>query len=317
MQSTVIGLVEALRPRAARTAEMLAKRVPDPGLWHGYNRNEGLKGELRLKDLLVFQRPSRPHAEIVFRNPRMTGLREVQWGDAVVLDEAIAQRFSSHILIAEPVTYRKELSHTFSRTRTLQEQIKAGLEAALKVGAEAGAQGGIHGITAKVYAELSLKLYAEYQRQWGTSTTTSDTVTDEIVRAVTRDELADGPVRLDYEALRSTNREQRTVRADCDYEHSVELIDSRVGLRPEGRPYLQIVCESWGRFRSVMQGFAPRDVQIERDGKTVVLPVGFYDEFIDDPVRGEELERISKPAEGAIEMLLEYDNVVSQSIKVV
>ena len=168
-----------------------------------------------------------------------------------------------------------------------------------------------------MYAELSLKLYAEYQRQWGTSTTTSDTVTDEIVRAVTRDELADGPVRLDYEALRSTNREQRTVRADCDYEHSVELIDSRVGLRPEGRPYLQIVCESWGRFRSVMQGFAPRDVQIERDGKTVVLPVGFYDEFIDDPVRGEELERISKPAEGAIEMLLEYDNVVSQSIKVV
>ena len=316
-QTKVISLVEALTPRASRVAELVASRIPDPGLWGGYRASQGLIGELRFSTLLTFHRPGQPHAVLVFRNPRMAGIRQIDWGEAVVLEENISQRFSSSILLNEPVGYRKQLSHTFSKTVSLLEQVKAGLEATLKVGGEVGTQGGIHGVTAKVYAELTAKIYAEYQRQWGSSATESDTVTDEITRTVTPEELVDGPVSIDYEAARSLNREQRTIRATCDYEHTVELIDERQGLRPEGRPFLQEICDTWAEFREVVQGFAPRNRERElEDGRKVPVPVGFYNEFIRNPVRGEALERLAKPADGAIEVVAEYDNVLKQSIRV-
>ena len=317
MERKIISLVEALTPRACKVAELVADRIPDPGLWRDYRAGEGLRGELRLSTLLTFHRPSQPHAVLVFRTPRMTGLRQVDWGEPVVLQANVGQRYNSHILLDQPVDYRKELSHTFAKTQSLIEQVKAGLEATLKVGGEVGTQGGIHGVTAKVYAELTAKLYGEYQRQWGGSTTESDTVTDEFTRTVTAEELKGGPVRIDYEAVRTLNREERTIRADCDYEHSVELIDERQGLKPDNRPFLQLVCESWGQFRNVLQGFAPRHREVERDGRRRLVETGFYDEFIHDPIRGPRLERLSAPAAGAIELLVRYDNVLKQDIRII
>ena len=314
-QNRIISLVEALEPRACRVAEELSGRLSDPGLWRGYRASEGLTGELRLSSLLTFHRPGQPHAVLVFREPRMAGLRQVDWGDPVILEANVGQRFTSHILLDEPVTYRKTLSHTFAKTRSLLETVKAGLEVGLKVGGEAGVSGGIHGVTAKVYAEITAKLSAEYSRQWGSSSSESDTVTDEFTRAVTADELRGGPVRIDYEAVRTLNREQRTIRADCDYEHSVELIDETgAGELP---PKIQLVCPSWAEFRHVIQGFAPRHREVERDGRKELVETAFYDEFIRSPVRGAELARLSAPAEGAIEILASYDNVLKQDIRIV
>ena len=272
-------------------------------------------GELRLADLLTFHRPREKHAVLVFRNPLMTGLRQVHWGDPVVLEAAIDQRVRSHITIGQPGELGHKLVAHFSQTRTLQEQIKAGLEAAIKAGVEAGSQGGVHGITAKVYAELSLKLWAEYQRQWGEQTTRSNTEETTYTRKVTKDDLADGPIVVNYEGVRSTNKEQRPVRAAGDYEHSVELIDETgAGENP---PRIQLICPSWAEFRQVVQGFAPRDRKIERDGHTHVEPTAFYEQFIGSPLRGAELDALSAPAEGAVELLVEYDNVLAQDIKII
>lgn len=307
----VISLVEALTPRACRVAETLAARLPEPGLWRDYRADEGLNGELRLADLLVFSRPRVDHAVLVFRSPVMTSLRQVDWGDPVILSANVGQRYRSHVLLDQPGEYNESLSYTFAKARTLDQQIKAGLEATLKVGGEVGTQGGIHGVTAKVYAELTAKLYAEYQRQWGESSSESDTVSSSFKRVVTRDELADGPVRIEYEAVRTLNREQRTIRADCDYEHSVELIDETgAGENP---PFIQLVCPSWAAFRSVVQGFAPLDYLDEQNR---VHRTAFYSEFIDAPIRGDALAKLSAPAAGAIELTLDYDNVLARDMSI-
>ena len=314
MENQVISLVEALMPRACNVAEAVTSRMHDAGLWSGYRASEGLIGELKLSTLLSFRRPREEHAVLVFRNPRMTGMRHVDWGHPVILEADIIDRYSSHILLDKPVKYKEVIEYEFSKTRNLAQQIMAGLEATLKVGGEVGTEGGIHGVTAKVYAELSARIYGEYQRQWGESVTTTNKASREIE--------VEGPIRIDYEAVRSRNREQRTIRADCDYEHTVELIDERQGIQPDNRPAIQEIVDSWGEFRNVLQGFAPRHKLIERtdpDGNKFKesLNVGFYEEFIRNPIRGEALESLSKPAEGAIELLVDYDNVLSQDIKIV
>ena len=67
----------------------------------------------------------------------------------------------------------------------------------------------------------------------------------------------------------------------------------------------------------MVQGFAPRHREIERDDRTILVETGFYDEFIRSPIRGDRLDALSVPARGAIELLVEYDNVTAQDIKVV
>ena len=210
------------------------------------------------------------------------------------------------MVLDKPVRYSESIEHEFSKVRTLWEQVTAGLEATLRVGGEVGTQGGIHGVTAKAYAELTAKLYGEYQRHWGESTTETN-------RASRRVEV-DGPIRIDYEAVRTLNREERTICADCDYDHSVELIDETgAGERP---PRIQLVCESWGAFRQVVQGFAPRHHEVERDGRKELRETAFYDLFIRAPLRGAALDALAAPAKGAIELLVQYDRVLSQDVKV-
>ena len=307
MTGNIISLVEALTPRACKVAEEVAGRLHDAGLWAGYRADEGLIGELRLSTLLTFHRPHQPHAVLVFRNPQMVGMREVDWGEAVILEANVGERYASHILLDKAVKYKEAIEHEFSKARTLWQQVTAGLEATLRVGGEVGTEGGIHGVTAKVYAELTARIYGEYQRNWGESTTETNKVSRELE--------VEGPIRIDYEAVRSMNREQRTIRADCDYEHTVELIDETgAGENP---PKIQLICPSWGSFRSVIQGFAPRHYEIEHEtGKKELVETAFYDEFLRRPIRDAELEKLSAPAKGATELLVEYDNVLTQDIKV-
>ena len=312
---TLVSMVDALRPRACRVAELLASRVPEPGLWQGYRAGEGMDGELRLHNLLVYTRPRERQAVLVFRTPQMQDIKQIDWGDPIILEANVTQRQTDHILLDQPVVYEDTLTHHFGKVRSLLEQLKAGFEASLKVGAEAGAQGGIHGITAKVYAEITAKIYGEYQRQWGATESESTTVTKKYTRQVTREELQDGPVKMQYEAIRSLNREKRRIRCDCDYDHSVELIDQRQGMRPENRPFLQLVSDTWADFLSVVQGFAPRDREMERDGRKWIEPTAFYYEFVNNPIRGDALEPIAAPSEGVIETVVEYDNVIDRDIK--
>ena len=307
----VVSLVEALTPRAQRVAALLSRRLAFAGLWEGYTEDEPLVGELVLENFLSFHRRGAPKAKMSFWDPAMTDLKEVQWGKPIVLEANIDQRIRSHITLNQPGEIAQTLSATFTKTRTLQEQVKAGFEAAIKTGAQVGSS---VGIDAKATVELSLKLYAEYQRQWGEVATTSDTITTAYKRMVSPDELRDGPIMVEYEGIRSMNREQRVVRSAGDYEHGVHLIDETgAGVNP---PRIDLALPSWASFLNVVQGFAPKEMKEETGGGTFIRPTAFYDAFISDPIRGDALESLKAPAEGAVELLVNYDNVLSQDIKI-
>ena len=130
MTGTVISLVEALKPRACNTAQEIAGRLPDAGLWAGYKADEGLVGELRLATLLTYHRPGAPKAVLVFRCPRMVGLKHVDWGHAVVLEADVEERFTQDTILKEGIGIKTTLRHEFSKTRTMWQQVTAGLEVA-------------------------------------------------------------------------------------------------------------------------------------------------------------------------------------------
>ena len=128
---------------------------------------------------------------------------------------------------------------------------------------------------------------------------------------ITEEDVAVAPKVIDYEATREINREQRTITADCDYEHSVELLDETgAGVNP---PRIQLVLPSWSEFRNVVQGFAAANTSF--NGR--VFPTAFYSEFCHDPIRGERLEQISAPADGSVQFQVEYQNVLAQEIRLV
>ena len=301
---TCKSLTEALMPRAVDVAELLSDRLPDAGLWTNYRKAEGLNGELKFDNLIEYHRPGFPKAKLVFRNPEMNDAKQVDRSEPVVLEANVDQRFRSHMVLSEPVTYSKTLSHTWGKTRTLDEQVKAGAEATVK----AGLSGGAAGITAT--GEIGAKIYAEYLRRYGATETQSDTISDSFYFALTEDDLAQGPKVIDYEATRQLNREQRKISADCDYEHTVELIDETgAGVNP---PRIQLVSNSWLDFQEVLQGFASA-YTTWGDGR--VTPRPFYEEFIHEPVRGERLRLLSAPADGSVQFTVEYDNVINQTIE--
>ena len=304
MTHKIKSLVEALTPRACVVAELLASRLPEAGLWAGYKASEGLDGELRFDDLLSFQRPGQPRAVLVFRNPEIVDATDVDWGHAEVRRNN-KEIFGSKITLDKPLTYTETIRHQWSKTVSLMQQVTAGLEAGIKVGAEAGSQGGIHGITAKVYAEITAKITASYLRKWGEDSTETDT----IERVVT----IEGPATIEYEAIRSINSLARTIRTSCDYSHSVELIDERMGIAPDNRPALQLVSGTWTEFKAVLQGFAPANRQTEWGPQ----PTAFYHEFIGNPLRGDAFDAVTKPIDAVVEIIAEYQRVVSQDIKII
>ena len=294
--SRTVSLVQALRPRACRVAELLASRLRFAGLWQGYRASEVLEGELRFADLLHFHRPGQPHAVLVFRDPKLSDIRQVKWGNPIVLRSDVSERYASHIQIDQPVSYKENVSHTFSRTRTLLEAAKVAAEVAVKatVGTDVPIKGTL---------EVSAKISAEYSRQWGVAETRSDTVSREV--------SGTGPIKLDYEAVRSLNREKRTVQAVSDFEHSVELIDETgAGVNP---PRIQLGL-GWTEFLETVRGLAPRNVMTP-NGRTVPNP--FYELFIDSPLDGTEYDSLAAAPTGAtVEFEVEYDNVLTQDIRI-
>lgn len=289
--SSTVSLVAALQDRAQLVASTLAFKMKDPGIWGDYAYGEELVGELRFDNFLHYHRKTQPSAIVVFRNIQMCDIKQVDWGEAKVIESNVVERHRNHFRFNQPLNFKRTLSHTFSKTKSLLEQAKVGAEASIK--ASVGAEGGMAGVKATL--EVSARIYAEYQRHWGESSTQSDTASLEISGV--------GPVEWEYEAVRSVDKTQRLIRAHTDFTHTVELIDERMGIMPNGRPYFLKQARSWEEFLMTCKGFSASD-------KT------FYHDFIDSPLCEGEMEQLSAPSLGIIEFMVEYDNVLSQDISI-
>lgn len=293
------SLIEANKPRAIAIAVILSQRAESSGragAWHGYDRREGLDGVLVRDDILRYARPGYDNgndsefATLFFHEPKFTDTVNIDLGEEKHLEQDVIERYKSSITKIKGVEYDDKIQHTFSKTKTLQEAFKVAAEAAIKTSFEAGAEG------VKAGAEVSLKISAEYSRQWGESETHTDTVERTLVLP------ADFEGDIEYEAIRSLDKVERTVKVTANADYRIGFVSGPV-IPPDNRPYYDHVWESIDELISVGRGFAAAD-------KTM------YQAFMNNKLTQDEIDEIRKLGEQSVEFIAKYDNVNYQKITI-
>ena len=293
------SLIEANKPRAILIAAACASRLNAQGVqsaWTGYHASEGLEGELVQDTLLRYARPGTGRegdnfALLFFRNPKLTDVSTVNFGDEIPVEKNIVERFSEPIEKVKGIAYEDTVEHTFTKTTSLQEAFKVGAELAVKAYFKAsysGVEGG---------AEVSAKLTAEYSRQWGESETT----TNRVERHISLPEDYEGKVV--YEAIRSIDKVQRQVTATSNLEYEVSFVSGPT-IPPENHPLIEANWESLDEFLSIAKGYAAADKAL-------------YHEFINNAITAGEVQAIQDAGKQSIEFLVDYDHVQTQEINIV
>ena len=287
-----ISIVQANRVRASHVASSIVQRLEFAGLWAGYSPIEHLEGELRESpngDFITYWRRESPLAKLVFWNPVMCDIKEVDWGKEDVVQQDVIEREEYKVDNPTEVEVEHKASHTFSKTRSLLEAAKLGAELAIKASASAKyavVEGSV---------EVSAKITAEYDRQWGEQQTNTDTVEDLLkIPANTS---------IQYEAIRSLDKTQRKISAKTDFSFSrISLIDETgAGVNP---PRIDIEWASWTEFLAVAQGIAPADKMM-------------YHQFMDNPLTEDEFEVLKLPSDEIISYVADYDHVVNEDIRLI
>lgn len=289
------NLIESNMERAILIASLCADRLGSrAGAWQNYHASEGLVGELVQDDLLRYARPGTgdPNfAVLFFQTPEFTDQKTIDLGEETVTEHNIVERYTSTINKVKGIGYKDTISHTFSRTTTQAEAFKVAAEVAVKVYAEAsyaGVKGG---------AEASAKFTAEYDKNWGTSETHSDTVEREI-------ELpADFEGEVHYEAVRSVDRVERTVKGEMELDYHISFVSGPM-IPPANHPYIEANWDSIEQFIAVGSGWAAADKAL-------------YAEFINNQLSKADAEKIKALGKQNVQFDINFDNVVSQDIRIV
>ena len=202
------NLVQALKPRAALLAELIASRAEARriGDWNGYSRKEGIEGVLETHNHIRFWRPGHKNATIRFGSLQLISIVESHRSEPVVIKANIEERKLYRFDFDKLIEYDEAVKHTFSKTITEQEAAKE----AWKVGAKASIAVGFGPVKGSV--EASAEYGRELNRQAGNSTTVSDEVTKSL--------KFKGPIHIELEAYRSHNTERKIITATADLDHT-------------------------------------------------------------------------------------------------
>ena len=283
-----ISLIDANKNRAIRIAHEISKRLPIQNEWTGYTSGEGLYGELVKDNLMLYNRPNHRgggrDALLHFVDPVLIEVKEIDWGEPVTLESDVQERYTDVIKNSSDASYDEKVSHTFSKTRSLSQGFKIGAELAIKTTA------GVEYSGVKAGVEVSAKLSAEYNRQWGEASTTTDTIE--------RDLHVPAHTDVQFEAVRSVDKEQRYITAKCDFDYKIMFVSA-----PGDPPRVLLEWGSLNEFIAVACGLASR----EHDG---------YDLFIRNPLTDDALQKIKEPSDKEVSWLAQYDNVTSQRITI-
>ena len=291
------SLIDANLERAAYIAELCARRaenVGTVGAWHGYRASEGLEGILVRDDILRYARPGSDNgdqfADIFFHEPKLTDVKEVDWGKETPVEKDVIERYHSSITKIKGVEYDDKIQHTFSKIVTLMESFKIGLELAIKAYFEASYSG------VKGGAEVSAKITAEYNRQWGTTETHTDTVERDLILPV------DFEGDIDYEATRSIDKVQRQIKAVSNMDYRIGFVSGPT-IPPENRPYYDHTWASIEEFISVGMGYASAEKSM-------------YKPFMVMKLTQDEIDRVRELGEQSVEFMTKYDKVNNQEIRI-
>ena len=290
------SLIDANMERAILIAQLCSYRMDRAGrggAWHAYHPSEGLEGILVKDDLLRYARPGTgdpDFAVLFFHEPRLTDIKKIDWGEAISVEKDVIERYVGKIDKIKGVGYDETITHTFQEVITLLQAFKIGAEIAVKAFFEAsyaGVKGG---------AEISAKLSAEYSRQWGDEKTHTDTASRHLTLLPEFDED------LEYEAVRSIDKEQRHIKATATMDYHISFV-SGPNIAPEFHPYYE---QNWGsieEFISVGKGWAAADKAM-------------YGEFMDLKLAPDEIEKVQVLGEQSVEFETNYQNVNSQEIHI-
>lgn len=280
-------LADLLRPRTTMLGGFLMYKSPhyeDPNNpWHYYSFTEGLTPDYPEATTCVYTRPSHPNAKIVLKNIQMSGLANSQWGKPVVVQSDQKERYVREIDIDKGVDYDDTLTHTFSKTTTLEEAAKVGMELEIKThfGYAAGVAGG-----GFFEAEINAKISAEYSRKWGSSETTTDTVQSHIHLA--------GPYKGTWVAERSLDKLQMTLRTTPQFEYQTLIYSGDTLLHQ---------WDSLQDIYQVLKGEAPNNVAL---GK----------EYRSTPLADVEFAAIDNHKIEDLRVVMNYDSVHAASTRV-
>ena len=292
-----MNLIDANKPRAILIADAITQRLGDQaGEWTGYNPDEGLEGILVTDTLLRYNRPghnsdaAQNYALLFFHEPKLADIKEVDWGEYNPVQKDIIERENLSIDKIKGVNYKDTLSHTFSKTTTLNEAFKIGAEVAVKAyfkGSYAGVEGG---------AEISAKLTAEYNRQWGSE----ETHTDSVQREIELPPETEG--KIIFEAVRSVDKMERHIKATSNIDYGINYVSGPM-IPPENHPLIDFNWTSLQQFIDIAQGNAAADKPM-------------YHQFMSNPLYDDNVQEIQDAGEQSIDFTLNYDNVTSQEIRI-
>ena len=258
------------------------------------------------KRTIVYHRHDEPRALIAFTNPTIQNIQDVTLSKESIVDSPFGEVGTGTVVVPKGVNVVQTVSHTFSKTQTLDEAVKAGVEVGVKAGVEAeyaGIKGSI---------EVSAKLYAEYSRQWGNSETHHDTVS----RTLTFSEEG----RYCYEASRSRQKVSRVLTGQIEFDYGIALIDER-GSDPRAGGasprHIHIDLGSFSHLLRLISGASPQHREIQhQDGSTRLIPVHLWGEFTDRPETPETVEAIKNIPAGTVSVEVMHDKVSNETIDV-
>lgn len=285
-------LITALEPRARHIAGILAPRIPHPGAWEGYQKNEPLIGTLTEANTIQWRRSSVPpdavYGTMVFGFLTVRELSGTQTGQDVVISSNVIERHEDLFQLEKPIKYTETLRHTFSRTSTVEEAT----EQAWKVSAKASftaKYGGIGG---------SIEAAAEYGQRLARKTSESVTMSDEITKTIE----VQGPVTIRWIAERSTDTIARhwNVVPDLDFKLYYRSGDSGW---------------EWSSFRDVFIPAAKGEAPVDPSYSIFAGSSDSHDLFEQHPVPDPDIEELSEPTALVIPFTAEYQTVNRQSIK--
>ena len=306
------NLVEALRHRVEHIMASLsyhmkaANAYSGGGMWDTYHLGERLVGVLYKEDAIswhrqeVFSGTSR--ATVYTYNIKPTNLKNQEFGNDIVVDANLQEKFDKDINLAEGAVLKDTISHTFVKTTTREDSYKQGLRILAQEAVRGGAGSTQDGLAITATAEQEFT--AEFQQKYGSQEQTSDTLSEEV-------DLT-GPWNGVYSFSRSRNKTQQEITAYVDYEFAIKVADESqiaynrnpfleaFGWKPPTRNNFEFGYSSVAEFLSVMKREAPNYYAL-------------YQAYMDYPANQAAIEAIKSPP-GKSTFIINFDDVTSEDI---
>lgn len=284
---STISLVEANLQRAKLIAEVLAPRIPEASHpWKGYTANEPLDGVLEKVNEISYRRRTNPGAFLYMGFLTMRDIQEEHRSTPTILKNN-PETYEFDVDFKQPIHYKETVEHQWAKTTSFAEAAKKAWE----VAAKASLSIKYAGIGASL--EVSGKYGEELSRSSSGSSSESDRVQKELEFT--------GPVKFRLKAERSVNRESVLIRARTDFEFK-----------------LYFNTYEWFQYHGVfipaVKGLAPR---YPEGSIFASSSPSTYQMFHDHPVPDAIVEELMKPSGMSVEFVVEYDNVVTQSLETV